>query len=118
MKTLLMALLFSFSSFAMARSADYSCEVRQYDVDITLTGDTSTSMWFRDYSEVLAMGYAGSVEKSGVKTIYHFYPQLGPIDMSFKTQDMLDFPEKITGRIHVNAPFFVLWDDMNCSRRD
>jgi hypothetical protein len=57
-----MTLLISLSSLAMARSADYSCEVRQYDVDITITGDTSTSMWFRDYSGVLAMGYAGSYE--------------------------------------------------------
>jgi hypothetical protein len=118
MKTILMTLLVSFSSFVSARSADYSCEVRRYEVDITITGDTSTSMWFRDYSRVLAMGYAGSVEKSGIKTIYHFYPQLGPIDMTFKTQDMLDFPEKLTGRIHVNAPFFVVWDDMSCTRRD
>jgi hypothetical protein len=118
MKILLTTLLLSFSSFAVARSADYSCEVRQYDVDITITGDTSTSMWFRDYSEVLAMGYAGSLEKSGVKTIYHFYPQLGPIDMTFNTQDMIDFPEKLTGSIHVNAPFFVLWDEMSCKRRE
>jgi hypothetical protein len=118
MKTLLLTLLVSISTHAFARSADYDCDVRQYDVDLTLTQDTSTSMWFRDRNGVLAMGYAGSLEKKDGKTIYHFYPQLGPIEFTFKTQDTIDFPEKLSGWIHVKAPFFTLWDKMECSRRD
>lgn len=113
---LLLLLTLSFQAFS--QSADYDCDVRQYDVDLTLTQDTSTSMWFRDRYDVLAMGYAGSLEKKEGKTIYHFYPQLGPIEITFITQDTIDLPKKLSGWIHVNAPFFVLWDKLECTKID
>jgi hypothetical protein len=118
MKTLLLILLASTSTYVFSRTSDYDCTVRQYVVDLTLTQDTSTSMWLKDRYDVMAMGYAGSLEKKEGNTIYHFYPQLGPIELTFRTQDTIDLPENLYGWIHVNAPFFVLWDKMECSRRD
>lgn len=118
MKTILLLLLVSISNHAFSLSEDYHCDVRQYDLDITLTQDRSTSMWFRDRYDVLAMGYAGSIEKKGSNTIYHFYPgQFSPIDITFKTQDTIDLPEKIQGGIYISGPFFVLRDDLTCFRQ-
>ncbi len=107
------------STHAFSHSEDYSCKVRQYQLDITLTQDTSTSMWFRDRSEVLAMGYAGWVEKSGANSIYHFYPgSFGTVDITFNTQDAADLPAKINGTIYISGSFFVLWDNIECFKRD
>jgi hypothetical protein len=115
MKMLILFLFLTLSQWSLAISEDYHCEVRQYDVDITLTQDTTTSMWFRQNHEVLAMGYAGWVEKKGAKTTYHFYPgQFSPIEMTFKTQDTVDLPNRLTGWISVSGPFFSLWDELNC----
>jgi hypothetical protein len=105
------------STYAFSRSEDYQCRARQYQVDLFLTQDTSTSMWFRDRYDVLAMGYAGSVEKKSAKTIYHFYPgQLGTIDISFNTQDTIDLPDRLVGTIYVNGSFFVFYDTLECSK--
>ena len=96
---------------------DYTCRVRQYQVDMTQTQDTSTSMRFMDRHETLALSYAGCVEKSGSDSIYHFYPgQFGTIDITFKTQDTIDLPEKLTGTIYVKGNFFVLWDKLECTK--
>ena len=96
---------------------DYSCRVRQYQVDMTLTQDTSTSIRMMDRHDTLALAYAGWVEKSGADSIYHFYPgQIGTIDLTFKTQDTIDLPKKLTGTIYVNGSFFVLWDKLECNR--
>jgi len=118
MKTLFFVLTLMNSTMAFSRSADYQCRVRFYRVDLTLTQDTSTSMWFSDHFEVLALGYAGSVESVEAQTVYHFYPQMGPIDITLQTQDTVDLPVKLSGRFEVNAPFFVLRDKLDCIRKD
>ena len=119
MKKILILLLISISGHAFSLSEDYHCDVRQYDLDITLTEDRSTSMTFRDRYQVLATGYAGSVEKKGNNTIFHFYPgQFSPIDTTFKTQDTIDLPEKVLGEIYISGPFFVLRDDLTCFRKE
>lgn len=65
------------------------------------------------------MGYAGSLEKNGTNTIYHFYPgQLGTIDITFKTQDTIDLPDKLSGTIYVSGSFFVFMDKLECSKLD
>lgn len=117
MKTILGLTLLFVSTYAFSRSADYQCRARQYQVDLTLTQDTSTSMWFRDRYDVLAMGYAGSLEKTSSKTIYHFYPgRLGNIDITFKTPDTIDLPDRLIGSIYVNGSFFVFSDTLECSK--
>ncbi len=119
MKILILAIFLSVSHSSFAISEDYSCEVRQYDVDITLTQDTSTSMWFSLNHEVLAMGNAGFVEKKANETIYHFYPgQFSPIEMTFKNQDIIDQPQRLKGWINVSGPFFSLWDELDCHRNN
>lgn len=119
MKTLILITLFLLSSLAFARSEDYTCRVRQYRIDLTLTQDTSTSLFFRDGYDVLAVGYAGWVEKAGVNTNYHFYlNQYSPMILTFKTKDTEELPQKLVGWIDVSAPFFTLWDELVCIRRD
>lgn len=100
----------------MARSADYRCDVRSYDVYVTLTQDRSTRLLLKENYHVLANAYAGSVEKKSSNTVYYFYPQLGPIELTFKTQDTVDLPEKLFGRIFVNAPNLFFNDKLNCVR--
>lgn len=111
--------MFVVSTMVFGRSEDYTCRVRQYRIDLTLTQDTSTSLFFRDGYDVLAVGYAGWVEKAGVKTNYHFYlNQYSPMILTFKTKDTEEFPQKLVGWIDISAPFFILWDELLCSRRN
>lgn len=109
-----LGLLFSTAAFAYT---DYRCSVRQYTVDLTLTQDRSTHMWLREYHEVLAQAYAGSIEKKDGKSIYHFYPgNAEPASITFKTQDVIDLPETLNGRIETVARGFLLWDRLTCRK--
>lgn len=116
MKKITILALFLASTLTWARSADYQCEVRSYDVYLTLTQDRSTSIVMKENYRVLANAYAGSIEKNSPNTIFHFYPQLGPIDLTFKTQDTIDLPERLSGRIYVKAPFLFFRDRLDCIR--
>lgn len=116
MKTITLLVLFLASTLTWARSADYRCEVRSYDVYLTLTQDRSTSVVMKENYRVMANAYAGSIEKKASNTIFYFYPQLGPIELTFKTQDTIDLPERLSGRIFVNAPFLFFSDRLNCIR--
>lgn len=116
MKTITFLIIFLASTFTWANSADYRCEVRSYDVYLTLTQDRSTSMVMKENYRVLANSYAGSIEKKSPNTIFYFYPQLGPIELTFKTQDTIDLPERLSGRIYVDAPFLFFRDRLNCIR--
>lgn len=108
------SLLCSTAAFAYT---DYRCDVRQYTVDLTLTEDTSTHMWLREYHDVLAQAYAGWVEKKDGKSTYHFYPgNADTAKITFKTQDVIDLPETLTGRIETTARGFLLWDRLNCKK--
>lgn len=109
-----LSLLSSASAFAYT---DYHCEVRQYQVELTLTQDTSTHMWLLDRHEVLAHAYAGWVEKKEGKSTYHFYP--GNADnakITFKAQDVIDLPESLSGYIETTARGFLLWDRLSCRK--
>ena len=116
MKTITLLVLLLASTVSWARSADYRCEVRSYDVYLTLTQDRSTSIVMAENYRVLANTYAGSIEKKSSNTIFYFYPQFGPIELTFKTQDTVDLPGRLSGRIFVNAPFLFFRDELNCIR--
>ena len=119
MKKLILISFLLVSCFSFARSEDYTCRVRQYRIDLTLTQDTSTSLFFRDGYNVLAVGYAGWVERAGVKTNYHFYlNQYSPMILTFKSKDTEELPQKMVGWIDISAPYFTLWDELICLRRD
>ena len=116
MKKFILGLCLLSSSAAFAYT-DYVCEVRQYQVELTLTQDTSTHMWLRERYEVLAHAYAGWVEKKDGKMIYHFYPgNAEPAQITFKAQDVIDLPEKLNGYIETKARGFLLWDRLNCRK--
>lgn len=116
MKNITTLYLFLASTLSIAQTADYRCEVRNYDVYLTLTQDRSTSLVMKENFHVLVTAYAGSIEKKSANTIYHFYPQLGPVDITFKTQDTVDLPSQLSGRIFVNAPYLFFSDKLNCKR--
>lgn len=116
MKKCILALCFLSSISALAYT-DYRCEVRQYQVELTLTQDTSTHMWLLDRHEVLAQAYAGWVEKKDAKLIYHFYPgNAEPAQITFKAQDVMDLPQKLDGYIETKARGFLLWDRLSCRK--
>lgn len=118
MKKLILFCLVLGSLSAMARPwEDYVCSARQYTVEITVTQDTSTHFWLMDGFETLAHGYAKSLERKGEKTTYYFYPgQAEPAKITFKTQDVIDQPETIEGRIETTARGFLLWDRLTCKK--
>jgi len=106
----------SFSIFAFEDT--YSCKVRQYRIDITLTQDTSTNLFFSDGYQINATAYAAWVEKGTQETRYHFYPsQYSPMIVTFKTEDTQKLPENMIGWIDVNASFFSLWDKLTCRKK-
>ncbi len=121
MKNTLIFALFFVSLNAFSQSAAYVCDVRNYRLEINLRADISTDMWLIDTfnRDVIAMGFAGSIEKKGDKSIYNFYPGNGyPVKLTFKTQDAIDFPPRISGHIDTRARGFLLWENLSCRRRN
>ena len=119
MKNILLAslLIASFNSFA--ESADYVCGVQHYQVELTLSPDSNTSMWLTDTLpyETISQGFAEFVEKKGSTSTYHFYPAgADEVQLTFKTQDVLDLPETLNGYIETKAHGFLLWDKLPCRR--
>lgn len=120
MKKCMLTSLMLMSLNGFAQSADYSCDIRRYKLDVTLTDSTSTSMWLTDTNNytTIAHGYAKSISRSGDKTIFSFYPgQADPLKLSFKTQDIIDFPNMIKGSIDTMAGGFILREKMDCYKR-
>lgn len=110
------ALLFS-SLSSLAASADYTCHLRQYRIDLTLD-DRSTHMWLTDtmYYDTIFQAYTGWVEKVNDKTNFHFYPTVGHTVLTFKTQDTVELPAKLNGWINGRARGFPLWDSISCRK--
>ena len=118
MKYFISSLLIASSFSVSAFEDNYTCRVRQYRIDLTLTQDTSTSLFFTDGYDINAIGYAGWIEKSQEETRYHFYSsRYSPMILTFKTKETQELPENIVGWIDVSAPFFSLWDKLICKRR-
>lgn len=120
MKKFILTALMLMSLNGFAQTADYSCDIRRYRLDVTLTDSTSTSMWLTDtynYSTI-AQGYAKSISRSGDKTVFSFYPgQADPMKLAFKTQDITDLPDMIKGSIDTMAGGFILREKMDCYKR-
>lgn len=116
-------MLFLLSFFALntfAQSADYTCDVRQYRVDLNLRQDRSTHFWLTDtiQYDVIAQGFAASIEKRGNLTDYFFYPgNASPVMMTFKSEDIVNLPLKLSASIETKVRGFLLRDGMSCSRR-
>lgn len=120
MKKLLLASLMLLSMNGFAQTADYSCDIRRYRLDVTLTDSTSTSMWLTDTFNytTIAQGYAGSISRSAGTTTFSFYPgQASPMKLAFKSQDIIDFPSVIKGSIDTMAGGFILRERMDCYKR-
>lgn len=121
MKKLMLTSLMLISMNGFAQSADYSCDLGRYRLDVTLTPDTSTSMWLTDvYNHTtIAQGYAKAVSKVGDNTVYSFYPgQADPMKLTFKTQDIIVFPKIIKGSINTKAGGFLLIEKMDCDKQN
>lgn len=114
---LVVGLLLSFSSFG----ADYVCDVRNYRVEIVLTPDTSTSYFLTDRNnyQTISHGFAASITKKDGVSTYFFYPgNADNVKLSFRTEDVENSPAKMKGYIETKARGFLLWDYMNCSKRN
>lgn len=114
MKKYLFILVFIVSFKASAQHADYHCTAGRFDVNLTLTQDKSTYLQLSERYNTLATGYAKAIEKTGSKTIFSFYPQMGPIDMTVKTQDTIDLPETLIGSIRHQSPFNSFRETLEC----
>lgn len=118
MKTLIILLLFT-ASLASARSTNYHCQVRQYNLDIDMTGDRSTGLFIIDRYNYNTeyVGYAGSIERGNRVTTFYFYGNEGPIKLSFLNKDIQDQPSKIKGHIDAMLGGFLIVDYFNCKER-
>lgn len=114
MKFLFLMILFPLSVFA--RSTDYNCQVRQYNLNIQMTGDRSTGLLIRDRQtyETLHNGYAGSIERGTRVWTFYFYGNEGPIKISFRKDDIQEQPTKIKGHIDAMLGGFLVVDYFNC----
>jgi hypothetical protein len=118
-KFALIALMFM-SLNGFAQDADYSCDLSSYRLNVNLTADKSTSMELIDLNNrrLVAQGYAKAIQKTGDKSHYFFYPgNAEPMKLTFKTQDALDFPETIHGRIETKVNGILLWEKMECFKQ-
>ena len=120
MRKLFATLFLLSSATCFAQSADYSCEVLNYRVDLTLTTDESTSMWLSDTMtyETVLQGYANFIEKNGASSIYHFHQDsVGDLSLTFKTSDAVDLPQRISGVIQTTVRPILMREAVVCSRR-
>lgn len=118
MKTLLFILLFAIS-FNTAASEDYNCATRQYNLDIFLTNDRSTSMFIIDrfnYNTVY-VGYVGFIERKEKISKFHFYGRSGPIVLSFSNNDLNQMPDKMNGFIDAELGGFIVYENLKCRIR-
>ena len=119
MKMILFAGLMFLSLNGFAQSADYTCDIRRYRLEVSLTDSISTSMWLTDTDNhhTVAQGYAKTISRKDGKTIFSFYPgQADPMKLTFKSQDVIDLPSEIQGSIDTMAGGFILREKITCYR--
>lgn len=113
-KLILLASLFlSFSSFA--KSVQYTCVVRYYQIDITIDG-LSTSMFFKDRMshQTLYVGYVSRIETQGNFQKYYFYPTNGHESvLTFNAEDIANEAARTSGWIDGNFGEMV-YDSFSC----
>jgi hypothetical protein len=113
---ILFALLISSSVFSA--SADYSCDAREYRIRLNLTQDKSTHIWLQDGNEVIFQAYAKVVEKKGPYTGFYFYPGHSEEALIiFKTEDTINLPTKLYGKINTYVRGFPLRTQLVCRKR-
>lgn len=117
MKYLILILLFAGS--AWAQSTDYICQVRQYQLDIDMTGDRSTHVWIHDrYNhEMIFHGYAGSIEQGNRVSTFFFYGNQEPVKLSFLNKDIQERPKQLKGHIDTILGGFLVVDYFNCKEK-
>lgn len=119
MKALFLFFVFTIGS-VFAASADYSCQVRGYRIDFFMTRDSSTSVWLTntDRHHTITQGYVKHIEVKGTKSIYHFYGQNAPLDLTFNTQDTINLPDVMSVKINTTADGFLLIERLECYKQN
>lgn len=118
MKKIILISSFLLSTTIFAASADYRCNIRSYDFDLSLTGDRSTHIRVKEYHSTIFQAYAGTVEKNSSLTAFTFYPALtGPMKITFKTDDVFIMPEQLTAKVNGTVNGFILSGFLNCTKR-
>lgn len=111
--------LMLFSTLSYGRSTDYQCIVRDYTLDIDMTGDRSTGMFITDrYNyDTIYVGYAGSIDRGSRVSTFYFYGNEGPIKLSFQNKDLQARPQTMRGHIDATLRGFLVVDYFNCKQR-
>lgn len=114
MKTLFLIAVISFTSSVHA--TEYKCYGGAYKVDLQLSQDKSTYMHLTERYQTLATGYAKSISTLNSKTTFHFLPQMGPVDLIIKFQDIVERPEELRALLRHQSPFLSIRQMLDCTR--
>lgn len=118
MKTLILLITLLTSTISFA-SEDYHCSFRNYNIDIFLTNDESTSMFItnRFTYDTIYVGYVGWIERKAKKTNFHFYGNSGEITLTFKNEDLTNEPDRLSGAVDADLEGFWIVDQFKCQKR-
>jgi hypothetical protein len=102
-------------NFAFA-SSDYTCQVRNYILDLDMTNDRSTGLFIieRWRYETLYVGYVGFIKRNSKTSDFHFYGNNGETILTFKNSDLESEPDRMQGRIETELEGFYIVDKFNC----
>lgn len=116
MKKLFLSLLLLVSMNTFAKSVNYTCVFRYYQISITINGE-STSMFLTDRMshDTLYVGYVSRIETLGNFQKYYFYPSNGRESiLTFNAQDIENQVERTSGWIDGQFNGWLLYDSFLC----
>lgn len=112
---ILLTTLIALNSFA----ADYSCQFRNYTLELDMTNDRSTGLFIieRNRYETLYVGYAGFIKRNRNTSDFYFYGNNGENILSFNNSDLESEPRKMYGRYEGTLQGIYLVDRFSCTKR-
>ena len=114
------SLILIFSQTASALPSQYRCDGGRYQVDLDLTGDTSTHLWLTDLnqSSVLEQGYAKSIVQKNDHTQFVFYFSEGEMKLTVQNDDVSSLPDFFRAKILGTVQGLILRTNLDCQKRN
>lgn len=99
-------------------SADYTCQFRNYILDLDMTNDRSTGLFIieRWRYETLYVGYVGWINRESKTSDFHFYGNSGEHILTFRNSDLESEPATMKGRIETELQGYYMVDTFTCKK--
>jgi hypothetical protein len=118
-----LSLILSINAFA---TIDYTCRVRNYQIDLEIDNETDGSSTFAQMRDlfnyqILFFDYVKFTETMGDKTLYHFYPSQNNVQkvlLTFRTEDIKNQERYLPGFIDLSMGVSgTIYDIVDCRKK-